>query len=120
MFDDPNKQLTELEDRLLAEEEVPQSGELDDQEFQALYDEILAEFSSQDDEPPFRNFANGYGRQPAQAPKAPAAQPVPVPEPAPAPQAPRQKGNGGLILTVTLEILAIAAVLAFWVLSLVR
>ena len=44
MFDDPKKELRELEDQLLAAEEEHKTAELDEQEFQELYNEILEEF----------------------------------------------------------------------------
>ena len=112
MFDDPNKELRELEDRLLAVEAPRETSMLDEQEFEALYDEILSEYGQQDDhEPPVRNFANGYGRP--VVPEAPRPQTVPL-----TPDTQDRGGNAGLIFTICLEIAAIAAVVIFWILSL--
>ena len=106
MFDDPKEELRQLEAQLLAAEEPLEASMLDEKEFEALYNEILEEYSTQNDEPPVRNFANGYGSADAH--------PREIPQPQPAPPV---KGNGALILTLCLEILAIAAVAAFWILS---
>ena len=106
MFDDPRKELEALENRLLAEGEVPRDGMLDEAEFEMLYNEILEEFGPRDPEPPVRNFANNYGA------KAAPHCPPPVAE------EPKVRGNGCLVLTIVLEILAIAALAAFWGLSL--
>ena len=68
MFDNPKKELQELEDQLLAAEEYPDTtdaAEATDDEFQSIYAELLAEFGPERDaadEVPIRNFANGYGR----------------------------------------------------------
>ena len=117
MFDDPKKELRELEGKLLAAQEVPEGAMLDEAEFEALYNEILAEYGPREEktpsEPPVRNFANGYGRMEPPVTQAPPAQPR-APEPDPAP---RPKGNGGLIFTICLESIAIAAVLGLWILS---
>ena len=118
MFDDPKKELKTLEQKLLADEEVPESAMLDEAEFEALYNEILAEYGPQEEkapsEPPVRNFANGYGRNIPPVPNLP-EEDRPMP---PATETPRPKGNGGLILTICLEAIAIAAVLGLWILSL--
>ena len=132
MFDDPKKELKTLEQKLLADEEVPESAMLDEAEFEALYNEILAEYGPREEkapsEPPVRNFANGYGFY--VPPKTEITLAVPedawpaMPEPEAeqsvkaAPEAPKTKGNGGLILTICLEAIAIAAVLGLWILSL--
>ena len=112
MFDDPRNELRELEDRLLAAEAPRETPMLDEQEFEALYDEILEEYGHQDDapQPPIRNFANGYGRQ--------APQEIPRPQTEPLTPESQPRGNGGLVLTLCLEIAAIAAVVIFWILSL--
>ena len=119
MFDDPKKELKTLEQKLLAEEEVPEGGMLDEAEFEALYNEILAEYGPQEEkapsEPPVRNFANGYGRITPPVPTAAALPEEDLPQP---PAAETPKGNGGLILTICLEAIAIAAVLGLWILSL--
>ena len=109
MFDDTKKELKELESELLAAE--PQEAPLLDDDFETFFDEIKAEYGSQNDEPAIRNFANGYGKY-----QAPAA---PRPAPAPAPvQEPRKKRHGGLGFLIFLEIVALIAVLGFWALYL--
>ena len=122
MFDDPKKELKSLEQELLAAEEVPEGAMLDEAEFEALYNEILAEYGPQEEkapsEPPVRNFANGYGRTLPPVPGAAPAVPEETPPAPPAAELPKPKGNGGLILTICLEAIAIAAVLGLWILSL--
>ena len=118
MFDDPRKELKTLEQELLAAEEVPEGAMLDEAEFEALYNEILAEYGPQEEqapaEPPVRNFANGYGKYAA---ARPAPRPAPVTAPAPEPE-PRKKRHAGLGFIIFLEILALVAVLGFWALYL--
>ena len=116
MFDDPKKEL---------EEEVPEGAMLDEAEFEALYNEILEEYGPRNEktqEPQIRNFANGYGFY--VPPKTNITLAVPEDawptEPAPEPPKPEPRGNGILILTIVLETLAIAAVLALWVMSFMR
>ena len=122
MFDDPKKELKTLEQKLLADKKVPEGAMLDEAEFEALYNEILAEYGPQEEqapaEPPVRNFANGYGRN---LPPSPTAAPSLTGEDLPKPpvtETPSPKGNGGLIFTICLESIAIAAVLGLWILSL--
>ena len=109
MFDDTKKELKELESELLAGENREES--MLGADFETFFDEIKAEYGSQNDEPTIRNFANGYGKY-----QAPAA---PRPGPAPAPvQEPRKKRHGGLGFLIFLEIVALIAVLGFWALYL--
>ena len=109
MFDDTKKELKELESELLAGENREES--MLGADFETFFDEIKAEYGSQNDEPAIRNFANGYGKY-----QAPAA---PRPAPAPAPvQEPRKKRHGGLGFLIFLEIVALIAVLGFWALYL--
>ena len=110
MFDDPKKELRALEGQLLAAEERQEAAMLDEKEFETLYNEIRAEFAPRN-EPPVRNYANGYGRACAPAPRAAA------PAPAPAP-APKRRGNKGLGFILFLEFVSIIAVLGFWALHL--
>ena len=120
MFDDPKKELQELEDQLLAAEINHKTAELNNEEFEELYDNILAEFGPQDQpdgtpvsDPPIRNFANGYG-------KAVPAQPLPDGDEIlddDEPAAPK-KGVKGLVFLAALEILAIAALAGYWILEL--
>ena len=120
MFDDPKKELEELERQLLAEEEVPEPAMLDEAEFEALYHEILEEFGPRQAEtpadPPIRNFANGYGFY--IPPRHEITLAVPEDALPSEPELPKVKGNGGLIFTICLESIAIAAVLGLWILSL--
>ena len=114
MFDDTKKELKELESQLLAGESREEPM-LDD-DFETFFDEIKAEYGSQNDEPAIRNFANGYGKYAAPRP-APRPAPVSVPAPAPEPE-PRKKRNTGLGFILFLEIVALVAVLGFWALYL--
>ena len=110
MFDDTKKELKELESQLLAGESREEPM-LDD-DFETFFDEIKAEYGSQNDEPAIRNFANGYG-------KYAAPRPAPVTAPAPAPVAePRKKRQTGLGFLIFMEIVALVAVLGFWALYL--
>ena len=109
MFDDTKKELKELESELLAGENREES--MLGADFETFFDEIKAEYGSQNDEPTIRNFANGYGKY--QAPAAP--RPAPAPSPV---QEPRKKRHGGLGFLIFLEIVALIAVLGFWALYL--
>ena len=122
MFDDPKKELRELEDQLLAaEEKQPESG-LDDAEFERLYDEILAEFGPRNStgtaapaagEAPIRNFANGYGGV-VRTPPLPAGDAILADDE----PLPTEKGsNRGLVFLICLEILAVAGLAAYWILN---
>lgn len=118
MFDDPKKKLRELEDQLLAAEENEDFNAEQDDEFQKIYAEVLAEFgpvNEPEQEPPIRNFANGYGRniQPV-TPVAPA--PMPEPEPVFEEEEPRpvRERVGGLVFLAVLECLILAGLAFFW------
>ena len=115
MFDDPNKELKALEGQLLATEKSQDNAMLDEKEFETLYNEIRSEFTPRVEEPPIRNFANGYGRT-----YTPAPQPAYRPAPAPVHKKHKQKGNGGLGFLLFLELVAITVVLGFWALYLMR
>ena len=110
MFDDPKKKLRELEDQLLAEETATEKP---DDEFDRIYAEILADVG--DDEPPIRNFANGYGRN--VQPVTPVA-PPPMPEPEPIFEEeeplPQRERIGSLVFLVIVECLIFAGLAAFW------
>ena len=117
MFDNPKKELKALEGQLLAAEEAQETAMLDEKEFETLYNEIRAEFNPRAEEPPIRNFANGYGKNYTPAPQRASH---PEPESAPAQKKHKQKGNGGLGFIVFLEFIAIAVVGALWSLYLLR
>ena len=112
MFEDPKNELKELEGRMLAAEKSEEPSMLGD-DFETLFNEIKAEYGSRNDEPPIRNFANGYGRNVAPA----APRPAPAPAPAPVPE-PRKKRHAGLGFLIFLEIVVLAAVIGFWALYL--
>ena len=122
MFDDPKKELQELEDQLLAAEEKKEESGLDDAEFERLYDEILAEFGPKKSAPepvpaapeeaPIRNFANGYGGV-VRTPPLPAGDEI-LPDDEPVPT---EKGGRGLIFLAVVESLAIAGLVMYWVLN---
>ena len=121
MFDDPRKELQALEEQLLAAEE---KTEVNDEEFQRIYAEVLAEFGPAADvretEPPIRNFANGYGRNIQPQPPKPVEVPhVPVQDPIPAPvPKPRRQRVGCLVFVTLLEVLVAAGLVAFWLVKL--
>ena len=116
MFDDPKRKLQELEDQLLAAEDNTLEQE---DEFQKIYAEVLAEFGpgdAQEQEPPIRNFANGYGRN--VQPVTPVA-PPPMPEPEPileqeAPARTKRERIAGLVFLAVIECLIFAGLAAFW------
>ena len=113
MFNNPNKELKALEGQLLAAEEAQETAMLDEKEFETLYNEIRAEFAPRTEEPPVRNFANGYGNNYAPAPQS-------MPQSAPAQTKQKAKGNGGLRFLVFLEFIALGAVAGFWAMNLLR
>ena len=114
MFDDPKKELQKLEDQLLAAEMNHETAELNNEQFEELYDGILEEFgpritrSDAAGEPAIRNFANGYGS--TQSPDTAAGADAGVEE-----SAVKKKGVKGLVFLSVLEIAAIAALAVYWV-----
>ena len=121
MFDDPKKELQELEDQLLAAEENQEPSALDDAEFERLYDEILAEFGPKkssgeavpaETEAPIRNFANGYGGV-VRTPPLPVGDELLSDDES----VPSEKGSKGLIFLAILECAAIAGLAAFWIMN---
>ena len=104
MMHDPREKLWELEAEELSSEGGGEDSMLNEQEFSAIYDEILKELDSRDEDLPIRNFANRYGR----------------PDPPPAvPEEPVVRGNGCLIFLLFLELVAIVGVIGFWILFLI-
>ena len=114
MFDDPKKELRELEDQLLAAESNNETAELKNEQFEELYDEILEEFGPKEEtfiapmppsDPPIRNFANGYGKALGRDGDEILDDDEPV-------EAPR--GVRGLVLLACLECVAIACLAVYW------
>ena len=98
MFDDPQKELKRLEEELL-------KNEMDDETFEQFYHDIVEEFGPGEEEeaPVARAVApkkktNAY----ADAPRA-----VALPK--------KQKGVRGLVITICLELIGIAAVALWWI-----
>ena len=116
MMHDPRKKLWELEVQELSSEGNRNDSMLNEQEFSALYDEILKELDSRDDDLPIRNFANDYGRKCPAPPLPPVHADVTAEEPW---EEPRVRGNGCLIFLLILELLAIVGVIGFWILFLI-
>ena len=117
MFEDTKNELKALEGQMLAAEQSRDTDMLDDN-FEALFNEIKANADPRNDEPPIRNYANGYGKYSAPVTyTAPVYAPAPAPMHEPAPE-PRKKRHGGLGLIIFLEIVALIAVLGFWALYL--
>ena len=93
MFDDPQKELKRLEEQLLKTET--------DDDFEQFYQDIFEEFGSGEEESapravaPKKN-ANTY----ADAPRAVAPK--------------KKKGVKGLVITICLELIGIAAVVLWW------
>ena len=115
MFDDPKKELQELEGQLLAAEDAPEKSD-------ETYESILEEYAPREnpdsaavstDEPLIRNFANGYGRAVPNEPLGTDGDEILAEdEPAPA-----QKGVKGLVILACLECLGIAAIAVYWVMN---
>ena len=119
MFDDPKKELQELEDQLLAAERNNETAELDSEQFEELYDEILEEFGPNEEsyvapmppsDPPIRNFANGYGKAPAYQPLGNDGDEI-LRDDEPVETA---KGIRWLVILACLESMAIAGLAAYW------
>ena len=119
MFDDPKKELQKLEDQLLAAEMNQETAELNNEEFEELYDKILEEFGPREKrngtaeppaEPAIRNFANGYGKTGQTQTLSAGDEILSDDEPA----VPR-KGVKGLVFLSVLEIAAIAALAVYWI-----
>ena len=105
MFDDPQKEMKKLEEQLLKKE-------MDDSEFEQFYREIYEEFGPAEEEAPVvRNHANHYGNA---APKAKASTYADAPR-AVAPKK-KEKGIRGLLITICLECVGIAAIVLWWIL----
>ena len=102
MFDDPKKELRELEDRLLAAQ--PKEDSLAQFDDVSLDEYIPAESGA---EPDIRNFANGYGRA---VPRAP-IQPFYGYDTAPSHA---DRSIRGLTILASVECAAIAAVALYW------
>jgi len=105
MFDDPQKELKRLEEELLKKE-------MDDTEFEQFYHDIYEEFAPvEEEEPVVRNHANQYGNA------VPKAKPSTYAD-TPRAVAPKKKDKGvrGLMITICLECVGIAAVVLWWVL----
>ncbi len=119
MFDDPRKELAELEKQLLEDEEWFQR-ELDSAK------RMIGQMPEKPQRPtaprktqatkvtqsaPVRNYANGYGQgQPKAAPRKPQAE-------APAK---KEKGIKGLVTLAIFETLGILGLAAYWVLYLLK
>ena len=99
MFDDPQKELKQLEEQLL-------QNEMDDDAFERFYHEILEEFGSGSEQEAPR----------AVAPKARTGAYKDTPR-AVAPKK-KQKGVRGLVILICLELLGIAGVVLWWMLRL--
>ena len=128
MFDDPKKELNRLQRQLLAEEEPEQEADfyeeyLDEEDW---LDQEIAEAKAmvgyeEEEEPPVRNFANGYGRnvphQPARyenTPSRPAYRGHVNTYEEEIPEEPEENLRG-LVILAWLLTLGIVAVAAYWV-----
>lgn len=119
MFDDPKKELRRMEEELFAAEyeEEPESGsesEYEDEDWLQQARELLGE----EEEPPIRNHANGYGASPRNmAPdfgRMAYADEELDESRAVFDEAPKKKGAGGLVVLALLEVLGILAILWWW------
>ncbi len=111
MFDDPNKELQQLQEQLLKEEEW----------FQRELDSAKVMLG---DTPAKKRPAAPKTAQPAPKPQpkaAPQKAPAPKAQPKPQPKeepAPKEKSNRGLVILAVFQTLGIVAVAAYWVLYL--
>jgi len=129
MFDDPKKELNRLQRQLLAEEEPEQEPDFYEEymDEDAWLDEEIAEakallgYDELEEEPPVRNYANGYGKK---TPRQPAGYET-------SPSRPAYRGHvndyeeeiqeepaenlRGLVILAWLLTLGIVAVAAYWV-----
>ena len=122
MFDNPQEQLKELEDQLLAAEQPK------DEKFERLYAELLEEYGPEQQQPQddmvYRNYANSYGTQTAQPQSAPQSTPVQRTAPQPAAESysdahtefSPNRSIKRLIIAICIELLAIAGLAAWWAL----
>ena len=118
MFDDPKKELQQLENQLLAAENPVHVN--DNDEFERIYAEVLAEFGTDGtsaDEPPIRNFANGYGRDLHKIPQRPVEFSRPMEMPRFEPPVPREH-YGFLTFLFCLECLVLTGVTLLWLVNL--
>ena len=117
VFDDPMKELEQLQAQLLEQEEWFQR-ELDSAkrmigDLPEARQTAAAPRSVAAAQPPVRNYANNYGAQPVRMHAAPAAIPEIREEPVP-----KKKGVKGLLVIAALELLGIGGIAAYWLLFL--
>ena len=100
MFDDPNKELAELQAKLEAQEEW----------FRQELDSAKRLIGQVPEAPaaPVRNYANNYGQQPVRKAYVPNVPEIREEEP------PKKKGVRGLLILASLELLGIFAILGYW------
>ncbi len=119
MFDNPQKQLKQLEDQLLAAEHNK------DEKFERLYAELLRDYGPEQeessDEIVYRNYANSYGRdvqKPANPQAAPSQNSAPVESYTDGRMDPvvPNRSNKALIIIICVELLGIGFLAAWWAL----
>ncbi len=103
MFDDPNKELADLQAQLEAQEEWFQR-ELDSAK------RMIGQEPERKAAPaaPVRNYANNYGKQPVRKAYVPDIPEIQEEEP------PKKKGVRGLVILASLELLGIFGILGYW------
>lgn len=107
MFDDPNKELKQLEEKLLAEEADQNDWfEKELEEAKSLLGETdnKKRKAAGAQNPQVRNFANNYGKDHA--------------DPEKKEEKPKKKGIKGLAIVAVVETLAIAGLVAYWLMFL--
>ena len=109
VFDDPMKELEQLQARLEEQEDWFQR-ELDSAKrmIGQVPEPRQPKAPAAAPEAPVRNYANNYGAQPVRK------QVKPVQEPEPEEYEPKKKGMGGLMIVAGLEIAGILAILGYW------
>ena len=105
MFDDPNKELKQLEEKLLAEEtDQADWFEKELQEAKALIGETSRKPAPAQN-PQIRNYANNYGKNTGNSKKNE--------------KKVKQKGIKGLVVLAILETLGIVGLVAYWLMFLI-
>lgn len=115
MFDDPKKELEQLEKQLLEDEEwfareldsaKRMIGQMPEKPRRAASPRQTQPAASKS--APVRNYANGYGQGKPQPRKKPAEAPIP------------KKGITGLLILLGFELLGILGLAAYWFLVLLK
>ena len=116
MFDDPKKELRRMQDELLAAEMEEWLEQTQSQDINELLDDAK---DFLEEEPPVRNFANGYGAQPrnyaVDFDRTVYDDEEFDDDAAVFVEEPKKKGIGGLVFLAILELIGIVAIVVWWI-----